>query len=190
MKNVEVASNSTLTLSLGKHTSVKMHVGQHYQVRKPGKVGDADNANDLQVPDNLIATRRGDTLHLRYADGSTADFEDFYRLCKEASVCSVNVASDNDAGITLGADNAGGGVTTADDGTLVYAHGSNDVLMSMAEGQVQLIDTLSMLGTAPMLTYLPQYAEAAYFAAFALGGTNLLSASTTPALASSAPTLT
>lgn len=109
MQNAEIASSINLTLSPGKPINAKMQVGHHYKVRKPGNVGDP---GELQVPDDLIATRQSDTLHLRYADGSTADFEDFYRLCKDASVCSVNVASDSDTGITLSADNAGGGTPT------------------------------------------------------------------------------
>jgi hypothetical protein len=181
MKKVDIASNSTLTLHVGISISVKMQAGQHYQVRKPGKAGDP---NDLQTPNNRIATRQGDTLHLRYSAGSTADFEDFYRLCKDASECNVNVASDTDAGITLGAQEASGGITKADGGTLVYAHGSHDVLMIMAQDQAQLLHTFGTLGDAAALTYLPQLAEVGLFAAFAAEGFNLASATSAPALTS------
>jgi hypothetical protein len=40
MKIVDIASNKTLTLSLGRSISVKMQAGRHYEVRKPGKAGD------------------------------------------------------------------------------------------------------------------------------------------------------
>ena len=173
MNNTNNPSRSTVTLTPGQHTAIKMLAGQHYQVRKPGKPGKSGEPGDLQIPDNVIATRQGDALHLRYEDGSTVKFEDFYTVCKDVSVCSVNLVSDSEAGITLGANSTGTGMVSTDDGVLVYAHGEHDVLMSMARGQTQMNSAFTALGDVPVLTYLPQACLAA--AAETTGGLALVS---------------
>ena len=160
------APHTKLLIQAGQSIRVRMEPGQHYQIRR---ILRATEPPALEVPDNVIATRRSDALHLRYADGSSVTLEDFYSVCKSDAVCSVNLASDSEAGITLGGNTAQGGVACGD-GTLVYAHGGHDVLMSMAGGQSSLVNTFTALGNAPVLTYLPpSTAIAAAESAFPLG---------------------
>lgn len=145
--------HSVVNLVPGQAGSIKIQAGQHLAIRRPAKHG-----VDVQseVPDNLIASRRGDALNIRYADGSTLTIENFYAACTDNSVCSVNLASDNTAGIDFAANSSSGGTTAADGGVMVYAHGSHDVLMAMANGQDRLLITLGELGNTGVQTYLPQ----------------------------------
>jgi hypothetical protein len=144
---------SFLAYQAGQATHVRMQAGQHFKVRKLIRSGDS---SALEAADNLIATRQGDDLHIRYADGGTVTLENCYGTCTNDAVCSVNLAADDSSGITLGADNAMGGTVSGDGGALVYAHGNHDVLMSMAQGQTGLVQSFAGLGEAPVLTYLPQ----------------------------------
>jgi len=89
---------------------------------------------------------------VRYADGSVVHFEDFYTNCNTSNACSVNPANDSAAGATLNADSVNAGAV-ADDGLLVYAHGSSDVLMSMAEDQAGLSAALASVDSGATLTY-------------------------------------
>jgi hypothetical protein len=149
-----MATTSThriLNLQPAQALKVKVLPGQHYTVRKAGATA---NSTELQIPDNVIATRQGDALHLRYSDGGTVSLDDFFVAYKDASACSVNLVGDNAAGVTLSADTAASGLTTNDGSMLVYAHGSNDVLTSMAEGDTGLLTAFGALGEAPVLMYL------------------------------------
>ena len=164
--------DNILSLQPGHAIRIRMEAGHHYKVRRALR---ADDPDALEVPDNLIASRQGDALHLRYADGSTLTLDDFYRTCTSDAVCSVNLVSDSEAGITLHGGNAAGGTVSGDGGTLVYAHGKHDVLLSMAQGQSSMAGTFTALGDAPVLTYLPQtpYASAAYEVPAHLGFTSI-----------------
>jgi hypothetical protein len=144
-------------------TKVNVQAGQHYKVRKLGNDGQT-----LETPDNVVAVRHGDALHLRYADGSTASFENFYSVCTGSSVCSVNLADDSAGGITLSGADASDGVV-ADDGLMVYAHGDHDTLMTMAEDQAGMSSAILALGDAQVLTYLPPDSHPAALALLALG---------------------
>ena len=151
----------TVILQPGHTTTIRILPGQHLKVRKSVNAADP---TALQVADNVVATRHADSLHLRYADGSALQLDGFFSQCTSASVCSVNLANDNPAGITLGGDMASGNVLAADGGTLVYAHGQHDVLLSMAQGHSGVLGAFKALGDAPLLTYLPQSSEAAMVA--------------------------
>ena len=142
-----------LSFHAGQATKVQTESGHHYTLRR---VIHADDPTALEVPDNVIASRQGDALHLRYADGSTITFDDFYSVCTSDSVCSVNLVSDTETGMTLSAHSAADSSISADDGTVVYAHGEHDVLMSMAQGQADMVSTFTALGDSPVITYLPQ----------------------------------
>ncbi len=142
-------AENVVMLKPGQLTTVAVQAGQHYKLRKVGNDGVTQ-----QTPDNVVAVRHGDNLHLRYADGSTASFDNFFSVCTDSSVCSVNLASDSSTGVTLsGADASNGPI--ADDGLLVYAHGDHDVLMAMAQGQSNLESAVRGLGDAAVLTYVP-----------------------------------
>lgn len=146
-------ANDLVTLVSGQSIVVKVQAGHYYKVRSLGKASDSGN---LQIPDHVIATHQGDALFLRYADGSTVTFENFYTVCTDSIACSVNVASDRSTGMTLTSGMESGGVTTADGGRMVYAHGGHDQLMAMARGQTSMEKTFSSMGDSPSLTYLPQ----------------------------------
>jgi uncharacterized protein YdbL (DUF1318 family) len=143
-------------------TRVATQPGQHYKVRQLGS-----DAKTLQTPDNVVAVRHADALHLRYADGSTASFDGFYAVCTDSSVCSVNLASDDAAGMTLDGANASGGV--GDDGMMVYAHGNRDTLMAMAQDQSSMLSALRALDEMPVITYLPPGIHLGSMALLALG---------------------
>ncbi|RFO96301.1 hypothetical protein DIC66_13390 [Rhodoferax lacus] len=128
-------------------TTVNTQAGQHYKLRRRGD-------NNLQTPDNVVAVRHGDDLHLRYADGSAVSFENFYSVCTNGSECSVDVAGDGGQSFSLSGANVGNGVV-ADDGLLVYAHGEHDVLMSMAQDQKGLSSAILGLSGTEEVTYLP-----------------------------------
>jgi hypothetical protein len=68
---------------------------------------------------------------------------------------------DSEAGITLSGDTASGAGVSGDGGTLVYAHGQHDVLLTMAQGQTAMTSAFSALGDGSMLTYLPYTAHMA-----------------------------
>jgi hypothetical protein len=142
-----------LSFHAGQTATVKMEQGLHYVLRRAPK-GDANTP--LEVPDNVIASRQGDALHLRYSDSSTITFENFYSVCTTDSACSVNLVGDTENGITLSASNSAGGSVSGDTGTLVYAHGNHDVLMSMAQGQSNMAGAFTALGDSPVVTYFPQ----------------------------------
>ena len=145
--------NDIVTLIPGQTTTVKVQAGHFYKVRSilPSGEGGA-----LQIPDNVIAIHKGDSLFLRYSDGSNVTFEDFYTVCKDALTCSVNVVSDASSGISLSSDMETGGVYATEGGKVLYAHGERDTLMAMAEGQTSMEKTFATMGDGPLLTYLPQ----------------------------------
>ena len=178
--------------------TVKTEPGLRYRLRLPG-----DATGNAAAPDNVIATHHGNALHLRYADGSEVTFEDFYTVCTVANQCSVNLPSDSKSGIDLTADSPIGidltaessnGGAYADQGLLVYAHGSHDVLMSMAQGQGPLSSAFMALGDAPVLTYMPPESHLLPFALL-VGGVGSASAigssgsSAAAATVSSAPSI-
>jgi hypothetical protein len=141
-----------LSYQAGQATKLRIAAGQHLRVHKSTRSNDAST---LELPDNLIATRHGEDLVIRYADGGTVTLANFYGSCSNKTVCSINLVGDTDAGVTLSGEMAAGANVSDDGGTLVYAHGNQDVLMSMAQGQPALSDALVALGNVPVLTYLP-----------------------------------
>ena len=138
------SSNAVVLLQPGVRTTVTVQMGQHYKLRRLNK-----DSNTLETPDNVLATRHADALHLRYADGSVLELPNFYAVCTRANGCSLTLAGDSAEGVALVADPAtGSAMATVPEGTLVYAHGQHEVLMSMAQGEPWLAEALSsMAGT-------------------------------------------
>lgn len=168
------AATPTL-LTPGQVRSVRLEQGQHYRVRRSGK---GDGQNNLQASDDVIATRHGDALQLRYADGEIVSLDNFYSACQDSSVCSVNLPGKDSGGITLSADNAAASSTAADGGTLVYAHGDPQVLMGMAQGQPALANTFAPMVNAVSVSFLAappatETAVPASAASVATGGTGI-----------------
>lgn len=143
--NEKATESGVVVLKPGELSVVQVQAGKQYKLRKSG--------NLAQTPDNLIAVRHADALHVRYADGSVVHFEGFFSTCTTANVCSVSLAGNSVAGITLSADMASAGAV-ADDGLLVYAHGDSETLMSMAQDQSSLLSALRSADVGGTLTYL------------------------------------
>ena len=176
MVDSNASASGVVSIQPGQLSVVQVQAGKQYKLRKTG--------NPNQIPDDLIAVRHGDALHVRYADGSVVHFEGFFSTCTDSSVCSVNLASDSAAGSTLGADALSSG-PVADDGMLVYAHGNANVLMSMAQDQSGLSAAIQSAGLAGNVTYLAAspILGSSLFAMLAAGGlAAAASATTAPAL--------
>ena len=152
------AESGVVTLQPNTLTTVTMQAGKHFKVRKIGNDGVT-----LQTPDNVVAVRHGDSLHVRYADGSVVHFDEFYANCADNSVCSVALAGDGSNDITLSAADAAGG-PVADDGLLVYAHGNPDVLLAMAQDQSALTSAILALGNGATVAYEPANSHLGVFA--------------------------
>lgn len=172
MVDSNASASGVVSIQPGQLSVVQVQAGKQYKLRKTG--------NPNQTPDDLIAVRHGDALHVRYADGSVVHFEGFFSTCTDSSVCSVNLASDSAAGSTLGADALSSG-PVADDGMLVYAHGNPNVLMSMAQDQSGLSSAIQSAGLAGNVTYLAAspILGSSLFALLAAGGLAAVAGATT-----------
>jgi hypothetical protein len=172
MVDSNASASGVVSIQPGQLSVVQVQAGKQYKLRKTG--------NPNQTPDDLIAVRHGDALHVRYADGSVVHFEGFFSTFTDSSVCSVNLASDSAAGSTLGADALSSG-PVADDGMLVYAHGNPNVLMSMAQDQSGLSSAIQSAGLAGNVTYLAAspILGSSLFALLAAGGLAVVAGATT-----------
>jgi len=136
-------------LPTGQKNTLKISKGQHFRVQNLQE-GQAKEA------DNLIATRQGQHLNIRYADGTELQFEGFYNECG-SNACSVNIPGDRAAGYTINGDTGTGAASSS--GNLVYAHGEQSTLMSMAGDDAGLSSALSASALASpgdgLLTYIP-----------------------------------
>ena len=170
----KATESGVVVLKPGELSVVQVQAGKQYKLRKSG--------NLAQTPDNLIAVRHADALHVRYADGSVVHFEGFYSTCTSANVCSVSLAGNSVAGTTLSGDMASAGAV-ADDGLMVYAHGDSETLMSMAQDQSSLLSALRSADVGGTLTYLAPSAllGAGLFALAAVGGAVAAAATTATA---------
>ena len=130
---------STHVLKPGEVTRFKAKAGEHYRVLK--RAGAED-----KLPDNVLVKKSGEDLRLEFPDGTQLTLENYYTECRSGG-CDVTVPGANGAQITLGADagtpgapSAGvtAGTALGDGSTLVYAYGSQEVLMSMARGDSAL----------------------------------------------------
>src|SRR5690606_37632642 len=94
---------------------------------------------------------------LLYADGTRVVLEDFYVACATANSCDLTLPGPDGAGYVLGGADASG--TALGDGSmLVYAHGSQEALMGMAQGSGTLHTTLAGIGGSE-ITYAPAAAD-------------------------------
>ncbi|MES2352903.1 MAG: Ig-like domain-containing protein, partial [Pseudomonadota bacterium] len=153
-----INAGDTLTLRNGKtaqplkpghrHT-FKAQAGEHYRIVK--HVDEKE-----QLLGDVIATRSGDDLHLGYADGTQVTLENYYGECK-AGACDLTLPT-HDAGEYLLSGESTQGVALSDGSTLVYAHGTQDALMRMTQGDSALHTALaSTSGTE--ITYAPAAAN-------------------------------
>ena len=139
-----------LTTPQGPETLV---AGQtHKVVAEPGRQYKLTRATGSA--DNVIATRQGADLLLRYEDGTSVLLQGFYKPGQGAMVASVLLPADGTEGYLLKGDSTGG-VSDAEGSVLVYAHGARDTLLEMAKGQGTLSDVFTTSGEGATLTYLP-----------------------------------
>jgi hypothetical protein len=111
-------------IKAGKSNFFKVKAGDSYRV-----VTEADD----KLLANVIAKRRGDDLHLEYADGTAVTLESYYAVCKTTASCNVTLPSDSAAGYMPGNQSAAG-VALGDGYSMVYAHGEPYILMGMDPG--------------------------------------------------------
>src|SRR5262245_51408418 len=144
-----VSTNPALQLGKGKATlplrsggahSFQAQPGEHYRIVK----GEGEDA----LLDNVVAKRIDNDLRLTYADGTSVTLENYFLECK-AGKCSATLPDAGGGGYVVGAEGAAG-VDLSDGSTLVYAHGSSDALMTLAQGDDALKTALSSL-TGPEL---------------------------------------
>lgn len=130
----------------GQHTVIKGQPGQHHKMMRASGVKAGLVQSSAAVPgDNVIAIRQGDDLLLRYDNGSSVTIEGFYATGVDASTWSVEMPGKvDDAGqsvVLTGETTAGAAI--GEGGTLVYAHGSKNTLLAMAQGHSELSNALS-----------------------------------------------
>ena len=146
--SVVLGKEAPMPLVAGQVNKIKAQSGQHFKL-----VREQADKTSAFAADNVMATEQGNDLVLRYEDGTLVRVEGFFAECADANVCSVNLPGDTAEGFTLSGDSARGVV--GEEGTLLYAHGTPDVLRTMAQGEPVLGAALSGLGEAPTVTYLP-----------------------------------
>ena len=144
-----------LPIKAGQANAFKAKAGEHYRVLK-GKDGEE------QLLDNVVVKHAGADLKLEYTDGTQVTLENYYVECK-AGDCDVTVPGKTGEGYKINAASSGG-AALGDGSTLVYAHGSPEALMGMAQGNAAMQTALGSLKGSD-ITYLPS--------AFEIGGANL-----------------
>jgi hypothetical protein len=115
---------SAQALAPGQAHLVKARAGDHYRVLREVD-GNAQPAGDV------LAKRSGDDLQLDYADGTRVTLQGYYVECKGAAACEATLPA-SDGGSYLVSD-ATAGAALGDGSTLVYAYGSHEALMGMAQ---------------------------------------------------------
>lgn len=151
--SVMMGKEAPMPLTAGQVNKIKARAGQHWKL-----VREQAGKAEAVAADNVIATRQGDDLVLRYEDGTIVRAEEFFAVCADAGVCSVNLPGDAAGGYTLSGDSARG-AALGEEGSLLYAHGSHNTLMTMAQGHPALGTALTGLGDAAMATYVPMSAS-------------------------------
>lgn len=145
-RQVIVSDGSTQRLEGGQKHAMRLAKGQRMNVRELRPDGRSVDAADV------IATKKGSDLRLKYADGTELRIENFYEDCAEGA-CSVTLAGREAGGYTLDG-SAAAGAALGEGEHLVYAHGDNASLMTLAGDDSALRGALSPLG-AGTVSYLP-----------------------------------
>ena len=149
-KQLAVPQTPVQALKVGQKQIVKIAKGQHARVQELVDGLPVDAAN-------VVATKHGSHLNLKFADGTELQVENFYIECA-GNACSISVAGKDAGGHTLVAD-AATDATAADASQLVYAHGEHTSLMAMASTDSSLSAALGTLGEGTV-SYLPSTASA------------------------------
>lgn len=121
---------SAQPLNPGQPNLVKAQAGEHYRV-----LGETDGV--AKPAGNVIARRSGNDLKLDYADGTSVILQDYYLACTGGAACEVTLPAANGGSFVVPANGA--------DGAIVYAQGSHDTLMGMAQDNPAFSATLGAL---------------------------------------------
>ena len=101
-------ATASILFKTGK-TSYEVKSGKLYAYQaKAGEFYRIVTEADGKLLRNVIAKRRGDDLHLEYADGTVVTLKNYYNVCKSAASCKVTLPSDAGAGYVPGMDLAPG----------------------------------------------------------------------------------
>ncbi len=119
---------SAQPLNPGQPNLVKAQAGEHYRVLR-----EVDGQPKLAA--DVLAKRSGNDLQLEYADGTRLTLQDYYVACQAGAGCAATLPARDGGSVDL-AD--AGGATLGDGSTLVYAYGSHEALMGMAQGDAAL----------------------------------------------------
>ncbi|TXI72447.1 MAG: cadherin repeat domain-containing protein, partial [Limnohabitans sp.] len=140
------ASNAVAQpIATGKKSIIGIAKGQHLKVQDVV-------ANQAKDASDVVVTKAGQALRLKFADGTEIEFAGFYDECG-ANACSVTVAGKESGGYTIQGDTALG-AATSDSGQLVYAYGDHNSLMALANGDSGMSGALARLGDG-LVAYVP-----------------------------------
>ncbi len=144
----------TMALPKGASTHVPAKAGHAYRVvlGQPGTAGNAQSA----LADDVIATRKGQALHLNYPDKTEAVFDGFFEACAQDQ-CTVELPGD-DRGLYKLTGGSPQGVAAGDTGQVLYAHGDQGTVTALMQGQGVAYDGGSLAGldtAAGHSTYIP-----------------------------------
>lgn len=116
---------ATMRLKAGAAHSVQARAGEHYRVMASGDGYE-------RAAENVIATRAGDDLQLRFADGTGLTLERFYLVCKAGAACELTLPAPEGRLYRVG-ENGAQAALLADGTALVYAYGDAASMMAMTE---------------------------------------------------------
>lgn len=137
-KQITQPNQQPFSVQTGQKQIVKITKGQHLRIQE--KIDGA-----VKDTTNVIATRTGKDLKLKYIDGTEITFENFYEACADNG-CSVTLAGKEAGGHVITGDTATGAFTQ-DGSQLIYAHGDQMSLMAMAGNDSALSHALSNFGS-------------------------------------------
>ena len=144
-KQIVNPQSPAVPVKAGQKQIVKIAKGQHLRVQEL-----VDGA--LKDAANVVATKAGKDLKLKFADGTEIGFENFYEECA-GNGCSVTLAGKEAGGYTITGDTAVGAAAQGDS-QLVYAYGEQTSLMAMAGGDSAIGAALAPLGEGTV-AYVP-----------------------------------
>jgi hypothetical protein len=121
-------------IKTGQANAFVAHAGDHYRVMR-------DVNGKQQLADDVIAKRTGNDLVLNYADGTQVSLQGYYLECNTTASCEISLPAKDDA--TYAVSDKADGLALGDGTTLVYAHGSQDALLGMVQGNAPLTTAIA-----------------------------------------------
>ena len=134
------------SITAGERQVIKAQPDTHYRITER-----LDDKKSLL--DDVVAKKSGDDLILSYADGTEVALQGYFEVCK-SDKCSVTLPSDDVEGYLIEGD-ATKGVSLDANTSLLYAHGSSESLMGLAQGNRAMQNTFGEL-QGSVVTYEPE----------------------------------